>query len=385
MYQHPRFSTSLTEQKPKNMKRFLLTVVLFALTITTITAQDKSKKELKFVDATTLNICGHTMRTDKNPYIRFDCEPYNFKEEQIRRYSRYPTGMYVMFRTNSSQVSATWENVPRRVGDNMTPIFQLGMDLYIKDGKRWVFCGVGRISTNPKKNCRTKSLIKNLPEGEKEFMLYLPYWCELTRLEIGVDRDAAIEGIPSPFRHKVVVFGSSITHGASASRPAMAYPARMSRNLGIDFINFGFSGNCKMQPEFTNFLVKVKADAFVCDAFANPTAEEIAERVEPFIDAMVAAHPGKPIIMLRTFHHESEFYDQVKRDKFVEKVRVAREKMALLTKKYKDVYYLEEPYATGNDCESTIDTSHPNDLGFDRIIRTYQPKIAKILKKYGIK
>ncbi|MBE6210416.1 MAG: hypothetical protein E7130_02120 [Rikenellaceae bacterium] len=367
------------------MKRFLLTIALL-ISMTTITlAEEKVKSNLKFVDATTLNICGHTMRTDKSPYYRFDCEPYNFKEEKIRRYSRYPSGLYVMFKTNSSQVSATWENVSRWIGDNMTPIFQLGLDLYIKDGNRWVFCGVGRVSANPKKNCRTKSLVKNLPDGDKEFMLYLPAWCELTRLEIGVDKDATIEGIPSPFRHKVVVYGSSITHGASASRPGMTYPARMSRNLGIDFVNFGFSGNCKMQPEFIPFMTKVEADAFVCDAFANPTAKQIAERVEPFIDAMVAAHPGKPIIMLSSFHHDSEFYDEVRRDKFIEKTRVVREKMAMLEKKYKDVYFLDIPYATGNDCESTIDTSHPNDLGFDRIIKSYQPKIAKILKKYGIK
>ena len=366
------------------MKRFLLVIALLVTVATTASAEEK-KSNLKFVDATTLNICGHTMRTDKSPYFRFDCEPYNFKESKIRRYSRYSSGMYVMFRTNSSQVSATWENVSRWIGDNMTPIFQLGLDLYIKDGDRWVFCGVGRVSVNPEKNCRTKSLIKNLPEGDKEFMLYLPYWCELTRLEIGVDKDATIEAIPSPFRHKVVVYGSSITHGASASRPGMAYPARMSRNLGIDFVNFGFSGNCKMQPEFTKFLVQVEADAFVCDAFANPTAQEVEERVEPFIEAMVAAHPGKPIIMLRTFHHESEFYDKVRHDRFVEKLRVVREKMALLEKKYDNVYYLDIPFATGGDCESTIDGSHPNDLGFDRIIRSYQPKIAKILKKYGIK
>ena len=367
------------------MKKLFLSLLALVAVVAGSSAAENGKENLKFVDATTLNICGHTMRTEKSPYFRFDCEPYNFKEEAIRRYSRYSSGMYVMFRTNSSQVSATWENVKRRCGDNMTPIFQWGLDLYINDGGEWRFCGVGRVSTDPEKNCRTRSLIKNLPEGDKEFMLYLPYWCELTRLEIGVDKDATIEAIPSPFRHKVVVYGSSITHGASASRPGMAYPARMSRALGIDFVNFGFSGNCKMQPEFIPFMTKVEADAFVCDAFANPNYAQIDERLEPFIDAMVAAHPGKPIIMLRTFHHEREFYDQERRAAFVRKCNLAREKMKMLTKKYKDVYFLEIPYATGNDCESTIDTSHPNDLGFDRIIKAYQPKIARILKRYGIK
>ena len=29
--------------------------------------------------------------------------------------------------------------------------------------------------------------------------------------------------------------------------------------------------------------------------------------------------------------------------------------------------------------------THPNDLGFDRMVEQYQPQIMRILKKYGIK
>ena len=367
------------------MKKLCLALLLLLIGVSPLYAESKKTANLKFVDATTLNLGGHTMRTEKSPYYRFDCEPYNFKEKHVIRYSRYSTGLYVTFKTTSSQVWATWENVPRLVSDNMTPIFQLGVDLYIKDKDSWVFCGVGRVSSNPEKNRRTKPLIENLPAGEKEFLLYLPCWSEVTMFEIGVDKDATIEPLLNPFRHKIVAYGSSITHGASASRPGMTYPARLSRNLGLDIVNFGFSGNCKLQPEFTDFLVNVEADAFIFDTFANPTAGEIAERVDDFVARMVEAHPGKPLIFLRTFHSADEFYDQKRKAKFANKVAVAGEKMAVLTKKYKDVYYLNEEYATGRDCNSTIDNSHPNDLGFDRVVKTYQPKIAKILRKYGIK
>jgi hypothetical protein len=131
-------------------------------------------KDIKFVDATTLNICGHTLRTDKSPYFRFDSEPYNVNNSYIERYSRYSTGLYVMFRTNSSQVVATWENVSRRVGDNMTAITQLGLDLYIKHDGRWVFCQSGRVSTDPTKNKRIKTIVKNLAEGERSLCSICP-------------------------------------------------------------------------------------------------------------------------------------------------------------------------------------------------------------------
>ena len=56
-----------------------------------------------------------------------------------------------------------------------------------------------------------------------------------------------------------------------------------------------------------------------------------------------------------------------------------------ICKRHKDVYYLDIPFAHGADYEGTVDNSHLTDLGYDRAIQAYQPKIAKILKKYGIK
>lgn len=365
------------------MKHLLLTFALFFAVCTSAVAQDK--QPLKFVDAATLNVCGHTLPTDKSPYFRFDPEPYGFKEKNIVRYARYSTGLYVMFRTNSSQVVATWENEPRRPGDNMTAITQLGLDLYIKHNGSWVFCQSGRVSTDPAKNKRTKTIVKNLAEGEKEFMLYLPLWCELKSLEIGVDKDATIEGIPSPYKYKVINYGTSITHGASASRPGLTWSARMSRNLGIDFINTGFSGQGKMQPEVVPLLAKCEADALLCYCFGNPTAKEIEERVDYFVDELVKAHPGKPIIFIRPLHNELDYFDMVQREKLAHKLSVINRKIAEIRKRHKDIYYLDEPFPHGDDLEGSVDKSHLNDLGFDRVIKTYQPQIARILKKYGIK
>lgn len=57
--------------------------------------------------------------------------------------------------------------------------------------------------------------------------------------------------------------------------------------------------------------------------------------------------------------------------------------MKELQKQYKDVYFLDVPNVTGKD--GSVDNTHPNDLGFHRFVNAYQPKIAKILKKYKIK
>ncbi len=360
------------------MKRlFTIFIACAALSISAIA------QEVKFVDASELGIHGYTQKTDKSPYYRYDYTPYKWLDNRVISHSKKCPGLYVVFKTNSTKISASWESVPNTIGDNTTIISQMGLDLYIKEGGEWHYIAVGRVSANPVQNKRTKTLIKGLAKEEKEFLLYLPLWCELTSLKIGIDESATIEGLPSPFKHKVVVFGSSITHGASASRPGMTYPAQLSRNLGIDFVNFGFSGRCKMQPQFLEFLKSVETDAFLFDAFSNPSEEEVRERLSTFVEELVKAHPGKPLIFLQSPIGQDRRFDAISYEKRMRIDSTAAEIMNELTKRYKDVYFLAVPNVFGKD--ATIDNLHPTDLGFDRFIKAYQPKIAKILKKYGIK
>jgi len=360
------------------MKKNFLILLAIAATLFSVSA-----RSLKFVDATELGIHGYTKKTDKSPYYRFDHTPYEGFNKTIISHSKKPAGLYVAFKTNSSTISASWENIPRRMYDNMTGIIQYGLDLYIRVDGKWKFAAVGRVSTLPEKSKRTKTLIENLADGEKECLLYLPGWCELKSLQIGIDDDATIDGLSKPFRHKVVVHGSSITHGASASRPGLTYTAIMARNLGIDFINFGFSGECKMQPQFLEFLKSCEADAFVFDAFSNPSEKQIEERLENFVAELVKAHSGKPLIFIQTPVKQDSQFDIKNYARRMSLIATATKMMKKLEKQYKDVYFLAVPDVLGPD--DTIDNAHPTDLGFNRFVKVYQPKIAKILKKYGIK
>ena len=361
------------------MKRILAIILAVAL------CGSAMAKELKWVDGTSLNICGHTIRNAKNPYSRLATKPYGFTNKAIIRYSQYSTGMYVMFKTNSSQVSAEWSVAAAKIRDNMTPIVQLGLDLYVKHNGKWQFCSVGRVSTNPQTTTYNKALAKNMDNSEKEFMLYLPLWSEITNLKIGVDSDATIEAIPSPYKYRVVSYGTSTLHAASPSRAGMAPLARLSRMLGVDFVNFSYSGQGKMEPESAAVLADCETDAIICYCFGNTTAAQVEERVDGFVEQLVKAHPDKAIIFMPPYLNNGIYsLNQVKRESATLKREVIARKMAVLTKKYNNVYYIDIPDACGTDLEASIDNSHPNDLGFDRILKSYGPKIAKILKKYGI-
>ena len=191
----------------------------------------------------------------------------------------------MVFRTDSRNIRARWTTVNHLPGANSTLIAQRGLDLYIRRDGKWVFAGVGVPSKSGTQH--EAPVVEHMDTTMKECLLYLPLHDEIAALEIGTDEGALLEAAPDPFRHRIVVLGSSITHGASAGRPGMTWTARLARRMGLDFLNLGYSGQCKLQPEFARMLAEMDADAFVFDAFSNPSAGEIEER----LDAVVAAVP----------------------------------------------------------------------------------------------
>ena len=361
------------------LKSILATIAVALMTMSV------SAQKINYVDASTLNICGYTLKSESKPYARFDHTRYAVPNKHIEGMCKYSTGLYVMFSTDSKTIMAKWKWVKRGMGNNMTPILQRGLDLYIEKDGKYMFVGVGRPSGSHDKCESTWKLAKNMPEGTKKCMLYLPCWCELTDLQIGIEEGTSIAGIESPYKYTVLTHGSSITHGASASRPGMTYAARMSRYLGVDFVNFGFSGECKLQPEFAKIIAETEADAYMFDAFSNPSAKEIRERLEPFIKTITEAHPDKVFIFLQTHMREDTLFDEKWRNANLERRATVRELMPQMEKKYKNVIFLDGENITSNDYDGTIDGAHPSDLGFDKFIKTYLPRVKKILKKQGIK
>lgn len=356
------------------MKRVLIALALIGFV--------SSASAEKWVDARDLAIHGHTQKCEQHPYHRIDHAATNLNKK-LATMAEEAAGLYVTFKTNSSFIAASWSIVPHKTRDNMSMIIQRGLDLYIKQDGEWRYAQSSRITPDPAVTSYKKLLVKRLPKEEKEFMLYLPGWSEVKSLQIGIEEGATIEGTPSPFRHKVVVYGSSITHGACASRAGMTYTAIMSRNLGIDFINFGFAGQCMMQPEFLEILQKCEADAFIFDTFSNPSAKVIEARLANFVEGITKAHPGKPLIFIQSAIPLETCVDPGKRAKRELRFGTAARIMKELQKQYKDIYLLDVKDVIGKD--GSADNTHPNDLGFSRFVDTYQPKIAKILRKYGIK
>jgi len=219
--------------------------------------------------------------------------------------------------------------------------------------------------------------------GKKECLLFLPTYDETLSLSIGVDKDANLRLGEYPFKKNVVIYGSSIVQGASASRPGLAYPARLSRETGYNFINLGFSGNAKMEKSVVDMIASMRMDAIVLDCVPNPSPEEVLARTPYLITTIRKFHPGIPIIAIQSVAWEKGNFDTVVAARVALKNHYFEQEVKKMQKTDKDLYFISADGLLGDDQEGTTDGIHPNDLGFDRMLQKIRPKVSIIIRRYG--
>ena len=69
--------------------------------------------------------------------------------------------------------------------------------------------------------------------------------------------------------------------------------------INIDFVNLGFSGNGKGEPEMAEAVSQIDASCYVLDfAQNNGTVASLREVYGPFLDRLRKAHPDTPILAI---------------------------------------------------------------------------------------
>lgn len=338
--------------------------------------------QVRYVDATDLTLIGKALPTS-HPYHRIDTTVYKGFTPTENQQVRCSAGLAVVFRTNSTRIDLNPVYSSFVYGGTSTPrVASEGFDLYVRHNGEWLYAA----SQAAGKRGSKFTLIKEMDTSEKECLLYLPNYSELLSLEIGVDSSATITPMENPFRHKIVIFGSSFTHGVSTSRAGMSYPMQIERNTGLYFCSIACSGNCKLQPYFADYLRDVSdADAIVFDGFSNPGAATIRERLLPFIARIREKLPETPLIFVQTIYRESSNFNLANREREEAKKAAAREMMAEAMKQFDNVYFIDKADLTGTDHVTSADGTHPSDLGYWRWAQNLQPELLKVLRKCGIR
>lgn len=339
-------------------------------------------EKYKYTEASEFTLVGKIMDTP-NPYHRVDTVIHKGFTERENFQLRCSSGLAVVFRTNSRTI--TLKDVLGEY-DNRTTSAGVGLrgfDLYIKQDGKWLFAGA-KVNPVPNSN-RTLVLVSDMDDSMKECMIYLPTYAEVNSVKIGVDANATIEAVESPFRHRVAIYGSSYTQGMGVSRPGMTYPMQFMRNTGIQLLSVGCGGNGKMQPQYAEMLSKCDVDAMIFDCFSNPSPQLIEERTIPFIETIRAEHPDIPLIFVRTVYRENRNFSTKIRADEEAKMEMVAKMMKEAMQKFDNVYYVNPDTLTGYDHETSFDGSHPSDFGYYRWAKAIEKPILKILRKHGIK
>jgi hypothetical protein len=257
-----------------------------------------------------------------------------------------------------------------------------GLDLYVKDNEgrwRWLAVGIPRGQTT------TAQLVTGLPEGEREYLLYLPLYNGVQSVEIGVPNEASLKKAaqrPADRRKPIVFYGTSITQGGCASRPGMVHTAILGRRIDRPVINLGFSGNGRLETEVAKLLAELDAAVFVIDCLPNVDAAAVTERTEPLVRILREERPETPILLVEDRSYSDAFLLPGKRNRNETSRAALREAFERLQQAgVKNLHYLEGEHLLGEDNEGTVDSSHPTDLGFARQADAMEAALRPILEK----
>ena len=338
--------------------------------------------ELDWHDVRRFTVEGLGYPDRKAPFDRLPARAEGVVRTEVWNLSRDSSGVVVRFVADTTAIHARWTVVSKTLASaNITATAASGLDLYARtDAGRWHWLGIGRPTKFPD---NSDVLAGSLPAGKREYMIYLPLRNAVTSLEVGLPKGAAVEAGPARAAGSkpLVFYGTSITHGISASRPGMTHVAILGRMFNREVINLGFSGNGRMEPEVIKFVAELDPAVFILDCLPNMTAKDLDERAEAGVKALRAAHPKTPILLVEDRNYADDFLNAPRRERNQANHAAMREVYAKLQRdKVPYLHYLKGDNLLGDDGESTIDGSHPTDLGFTRQAAEFAKALRPILK-----
>lgn len=341
-----------------------------------------NSEDFEWIDIRSLNVEGKGWTNTSSFYHRLPAKAEGVAPGAVYDLSKQTAGLLVRFISDAPAISARWSLTSTNLAlPHMAATGVSGLDLYVRGGdRRWRWLAVGM----PLAQTNRVRLISGLAPEKREYLLYLPLYNGVHALELGVPEGCQL-GPSGPWgsgvRKPIVFYGTSITQGACASRSGMPHTAILGRHFDWPVINLGFSGSGKMEPVMADLIAELDASVYVLDCLPNLEVPEIQERLEPFIRRLRRDHPVTPIVLVedRTYanaHLVSANREHQKRLRAVNRGCYERLKKA----GFKHLYYLKGDSLLGADYEGTVDSSHPNELGFMRQAEAFARVLGPLLK-----
>lgn len=364
--------------------RILCTFIL-SLMLSAVSTTKAQVKWMNPMDADVPNINGRAWNAETGKtYNRLPERLKGSVPKRVWDNSTLTAGLSVRFTTTSHTVRVKYVCTSPHYGSyNMSGIDHSGIDLYGKtvDGAtHWIGSHMNWQWNGDTTTISFADISVPTPRG-LEYTLYLPNYNGIKWLAVGVDNDADFNFIPPSIERPVVVYGSSIIHGASPSRPGMAITNIVERETEYPFINLGFSGSAYMEPEVFSMLGEINARAFIIDPIPNSNNlpdTAITSRAVAGVK-MLRAKSSAPILLCENHPIPDSVLHSTIADKY-RRANIALHKAYLELKAVGvgGLYYMygSEICFTEDDM---IEGVHPNDIGCRAYAEAYKKHLQEML------
>lgn len=329
-----------------------------------------------------LRLSGFAWFEQDRIYRRLPVKPDWPIPDAVDQLANHTAGGQVAFRTDSRRV---WVKVQLAGPANMVHMpatGQCGFDLYLGEPGSMMYWNTTK--WDGKESAYTVELL-NAPTSEmRHITINFPLYQGVKELHIGLDEGARVEA-PAPYvrNERIIFYGTSITQGACATRPGLAYTNILSRRLNVEMINLGFSGSGKGEPELAHLAAQIERPAcLVLDYEANCVSTELFRETLPqFIAIYRQYHPDVPILVISRLRrvHDEIYPDSLARR--TERWELQRGTVEARRKAGdRNIYFLDGTTLLKSDWdECTVDTTHPNDIGFLQMADGIEPVLRVIL------
>lgn len=349
---------------------------------------DKLKDKIDFAEATSdtvfidirkepFDIYG--LYDPKTAFVRTPRDVAEATNETVAQIYRQTAGGRIRFTTDSPFIELRYK-VP--ILNNMFHMPISGsscFDLYIHEKGVDKFAALlATPGVDVYANSLSNGIRKELGEGIHSVTIHFPLYNDVSEVYVGLKTDSHVDhGAKYRDVPPIVYYGSSITQGGCCSRPGNSYESIISANLNIDHINLGFSGSGRAEESICNYVASLNMSVFVMDYDYNaPTPEYLEKTHYPFYRIVRDKHPELPIIFVtRPVFRLEDPENRIRRDIIYKTYTRAIEE------KDKNVYFIDGEFMFPDRYRDacSVDTVHPNDLGFHFMAEAIGMMIERIL------
>jgi lysophospholipase L1-like esterase len=327
------------------------------------------------------HIAGFPWLEQEGAYRRLPLNPRYPLPPAVDDLANCTAGGQIRFQTNSSRLSLKVRLTGMADMNHMPATGQCGFDCYIGMPEEQMYYNTTKYDQTKKEY--EFAIFEKMEAGLRNITLYFPLYQGVEEVLIGLDPEADIIAPPPYLSDKrIVIYGTSITQGGCAARPGMAYTNILSRKLPVEFINLGFSGSGRGEPELAHIVSEIPNQAlFVLDYEANCVSPELFQSTLPeFIRIFRSKHPKVPIVVLAQIRFARELFDRELLELRQKRKRIQMETVnAFREQGDESIYFHDGEHLLGADFnECTVDGVHPTDLGFIRMAE----QLAPVLKRY---